>query len=372
MSLINYNKSLLELRLASQQREEDLLRRQAQRDAAQQQSTLSLIPQLTKGFLQAGEMGLDYQEAENKRMLDLARASTAGDQVAQPERRIPFSPIVGSSDPSQAQATPVQPAPSALPAIPAEDDMPEGDVKVSDLGIVPALKQMFPDGNATVDPNIMGDPFKSGINPALEKQFNTPAQPALPSDQITDQNKATLAPIVERINTLQPAAPEAIKGGPAPERRLPVTAGQKPPEEQVEKKELSSVYTPIKYNRSVADEAKAQVEESLQAGEPNLFLNILTLGSAQGKYNQARVLAEKIARKSITEERNKEEAVGFDRWAKQQQLAADQRRLAADEELKAAQAAKARQATTGVLRLTGDGRKDMQTATGALRVTKDV
>jgi hypothetical protein len=314
----------------------------------------------------------------------MAKSATAGEvgEVADTEK----NPLLSVAKPlvTNAPTAPTASAPNPM----------------NDMGINPTLRQLYPDGNATVDgdgntpvntaiPNLGTGPAASpapnpmddvGINPALRRLY--------PDGNATVDGDGNTPASAPKVDTPAPMAPPAEAPAPAETQK---TSWEKQKEEvaakvkeeadqpDVASKKTEISYTPIKWKRSAAEEAKMQIQAAIEKNEPGFFTNLLTLGTAGNRFELSKALAEKQAIKAITEARNKVEAESFDQWVKQTQLqdqsqrtALDERRMIADEELKAAQAFKARQAASGVIRLTGDGRKDMQAATSALRVTKDV
>jgi hypothetical protein len=291
----------------AQDREEQLLRR---REAMQEQTNSSLrnlIPQAVSGVGQFVGALNQADEEQLKRLVETAKYASAGDYVSRSEQ-LPWEdkPVTAG----QAPFEPL-PAPEVPPPPPPKPPMPPLD----------------PDVAASVGETGTPSPVKS------KNIFDTsPVTPPNPEIDPTPVKPAVTAP----------TAPPA-KTGPI----------------------FGTEYRPIKWANSADEAAKREVADILKNRQPNPILDLLSFGAASGKYNEYKMMAEKMAKANIIADRRATEKTQFDQWKALNENAINQQRAAAEIGLKNAQAAKA--AKPQVLRLTGDGRKDMQAATSALR-----
>lgn len=321
MSLRQYTSSLLNRRLKLADREEELLRQQAAQDAKMQAAGLSVIPSLVKGAVDIGQTASDLQERELQRDMQLAQLAGAGQRKQAPK-------------PVQPQAQP-----QALPP-----DMSDA-----------------------------GERFVEGQDPdTVEMQEVVAQKPDLSGETSSMFGAPQPAPETPKVKPLVQQAQEQVS--------KEVEAKNEP---VVQKAAESSSFSGIEWEMSPEEEAKAFVAETIAKKAPNPFMNLITFGQAQGNFDRAKMLAEKMATNSIIQARQKVEEKAFDNWAKRQQIESERIRalnatnpelMAAKIELAKAQADKARKSASGTIgiKMTGKAVDDLRTGQNASKAVETV
>jgi hypothetical protein len=423
MALLRRNMRSIQDFLDAQDRQEQLIRRQAAVQEQQNEGLRSLIPQAISGIGQIAGAYTNAQEAEMKQLLEAAKYADIGEQggpppdivrLAQTQRIIP---IENQENPVPQQERPVDlnrfgpvsslKYPIEQPKAPVLDTR-AAEARENELNRI-SSGQARPEPQRPVDVRAPFDAAKSAkTQSAVDQLFNNlegldykkqlnnqmdqtdPPKPIDLAPTIENQKKLGLPDMpTERVNFM------TAKRLPEEDSQRPDTSATaatpvKPPTQadqiklasnnnyfadketqynldNIKRVEFSNKYQPIKWKESPEEAAKRHVADILKNREPNPILNLLTFGQAQGKFDQYKNMAEKIALKSVRDGRKDVEQQTFNNWVKNQEVEMAQSIKSADYSLKQAQTIKTLKDKPNVLKITGDGRKDMQSATSALR-----